>query len=56
MRCCNENHKHNMTCTPVDDYFHNDDTPHILDEEYYKDIMKQINPNWLPHNDYSHLI
>jgi len=36
-------------------YFH-DDHPHVLDEEYYKDIMVKIDPNWLPHNDYSKLI
>src|SRR6478752_1360265 len=36
-------------------YFH-DDTPHVLDEEYYKDSMVKVDPNWLPHNDYSKLI
>jgi hypothetical protein len=45
-------HDHDHDLHP---YFH-DDTPHVLDEEYYKDIMRQIDPNWLPHNDYSKLI
>ena len=36
-------------------YFH-DDTPHVLDEEYYKDIMTEINPNNLPYKDYAPLI
>lgn len=39
-----------------DAYFSNDDEPHILDEEVYKDLMAKIIPGWLPHNDYSKLI
>jgi hypothetical protein len=27
-----------------------------LDEMYYKDIMKEVIPGYLPHRDYSHLI
>jgi hypothetical protein len=36
-------------------YFH-DDTPHVLDEMFYKDLMAEINPNNLPHRDYAPLI
>lgn len=36
-------------------YFH-DDTPHVLDEMYYQQFMQKIDPNWLPHKDYSKLI
>ena len=45
---------HNHSHSP-EHYFH-DDTPHVLDEEYYKELMQQIDPNWLPHKDYSKLI
>jgi hypothetical protein len=37
-------------------YLTNDKHPAVLDEEYYKDLMKQFDPNWLPHKDYSPLI
>ncbi len=36
-------------------YFH-DDHPAILDEEYYKGLMKLYVPGWMPHKDYSPLI
>lgn len=38
------------------DYLHNDDHPIVLDEMYYKDIMKLYVPGYLPYNDYSPLI
>jgi hypothetical protein len=41
---------------PVLQQYLHDDVPHVLDEEYYKDIMQAVDPNWLPHNDYSKLI
>ena len=28
----------------------------ILNEMYYKTMMTKVDPNWLPHKDYSHLI
>lgn len=28
----------------------------ILREEYYQDLMKKFDPNWLPHKDYSPLV
>ena len=28
----------------------------MLDEMYYKQFMQKVDPNWLPHKDYSHLI
>jgi hypothetical protein len=28
----------------------------LLDEMYYRDIMRKVVPGWLPHRDYSHLI
>ena len=43
-----QDHDHNH-------YFH-DDTPHVLDEAFYKDFMAEINPNNLPHRDYAPLI
>lgn len=48
-------HHHHHHHPEVLSYF-SDDTPHVLDEEYYKDIMSKVDPNWLPHKDYSKLI
>jgi hypothetical protein len=48
------NHFHDHTSPHG--YFCDDNCSHVLDEEYYKDIMKKVDPNWLPHKDYSPLI
>jgi hypothetical protein len=37
-------------------HYFNDDQPVMLDEEYYQDLMRAFDPNWLPHKDYSPLI
>lgn len=39
-----------------DAYMNDDNVPHILDEEVYKNLMSKIVPGWLPHKDYSDLI
>jgi hypothetical protein len=33
-----------------------DESPVVLDEMYYQQFMQKIDPHWLPHKDYSHLI
>jgi hypothetical protein len=55
MKCCNENHQHTFKCL-TEGYLDDDNTPYRLDEMYYKDFMKEINPNNLPHRDYAPLI
>lgn len=42
--------------TPFPDYLHDDSHPLILDEEYYKDLMKLYVPGHLPYKDYSPLV
>lgn len=37
-------------------HYFSDHHPHVLDEEYYKDLMKLYVPGYLPHKDYSPLI
>jgi hypothetical protein len=36
-------------------YF-SDEHPPVLDEETYKVLLQQVDPNWMPHKDYSPLI
>lgn len=43
------------TLDDVARYFQ-DDHPHVLDEETYKEMMAVINPNDLPHRDFAPLI
>ncbi len=51
MACnCDKDHNSRFEC-----YF-DDAQPHVLDEMFYKDIFKEINPNNLPHRDYAPLI
>ncbi len=42
---CHEDHTHSALCETQ-----------VLDEVYYKDMMQQVIPGYLPHRDYSHLI
>lgn len=44
-----EPHTHDENCNHLEE-------EEVLNEIYYPDIMKQIDPNYLPHRDYSHLI
>ena len=41
---CDHDREHNLT------------ENQIIDEMYYRDMMRKIVPGWLPHRDYSHLI
>lgn len=49
MTCDHSHHEPHHPCNALEETI-------VLDEMYYKDIMKQVIPNYLPHKDYSHLI
>lgn len=53
MMTCEQNHNHDEHCGH---HYFDDDTSHVLDEMFYKDLMAEINPNNLPHRDYAPLI